>query len=189
MDPSLESRTDEELATAVARNNHDAFGVLMDRYQAKLLRYGRRFLPDPDRAEDAVAEAFLKAYENIKSFDAARRFSPWLYRIAHNTFLDALRRGRREPLALDLDALVAHPSYERDTESEDDAREARELVERGLARLPERYREVLVLYYLESLSYQEIADVLQVPLGTVGVRLARARAALKKGIGDRHHEP
>jgi RNA polymerase sigma-70 factor (ECF subfamily) len=130
-----------------------------------------------------VQEVFIKAYQNIESFDATRSFSPWIYRIAHNTFVNELRKQHREPVSyIDFDALVAHPSYEIDPAGDEEKRQMKELLQRGLATLTSSQREVLVLYYSEDLSYQAIADVLRVPVGTVGVRLKRAREALGRTI-------
>lgn len=175
-----DSKTDEALAALVQGNNQGAFGVLMDRYQPKLLRYGRRFLPRDDSIVDVVQDVFIKAYENIQSFDTARKFSPWIYRIAHNAFINEIRRKKREPLMyMDLDAILAHPSYEFDPAGQEERTQMQALIQKGLEALTPAYKEVIILYYIEELSYQEIADVLQVPVGTVGVRLRRARASLK----------
>lgn len=183
MDPALHTKTDEQLAALTAGKNEAAFGVLMSRYQGKLLRYGRRFLSEGARIDDAVQETFIKAYENMQSYDPARPFSPWLYRIAHNTFVNELRRESRNPfIALDLDALSAHHAYEMDPAGDEEREQVKALIDRGLSALSPLYREVLVLHYIEDLSYQEIADVLHVPLGTVGVRLSRAREALKHHV-------
>ncbi len=185
MDESADRRTDEELASLVQGNNSEAFGVLMDRYQGKLMRYGRKFLSRDEHIDDAVQDIFIKAYRNIRSFDPGRKFSPWIYRIAHNTFVNALRDRARDPVTyFDLDALVVHPSYTFDPADDEEKREMRSLVESGLASLSSAYREVVVLYYLEGLGYQEIADVLRIPLGTVGVRLRRAKEALKKHVAE-----
>jgi RNA polymerase sigma-70 factor (ECF subfamily) len=173
--------SDEELALQVQGNNPDAFGVLIDRYQDKLLRYGRRFLANPDNIEDIVQDVFIGAYKNIKSFDTKRKFSPWIYRIAHNAFANALRKKHREPIVfIDLDMMVAHPKYENDYAGEEDKREAKEIIGNGLDSLPASYREVVVLYYFEELGYQEIADILHIPIGTVGIRLRRAKEILKR---------
>jgi RNA polymerase sigma-70 factor, ECF subfamily len=178
-----DSRTDEALAALVQGNNQEAFGVLMSRYQAKLLRYGRRFLAQDERIVDVVQEVFIKTYENIQSFDAARKFSPWIYRIAHNAFVNELRKKKREPLMyLDLDAVLAHPSYEFDPAADEERAEIKALMDKGLDALTPAYKEVIILYYLEEQSYQEISDILQVPVGTVGVRLRRARQALKEYV-------
>ncbi|MBU6214532.1 RNA polymerase sigma factor [Patescibacteria group bacterium] len=183
MDTPLEQKTDEELVRLVQRKNETAFGVVMSRYQPKLLRYGRKFLSDTAPIEDVVQEVFIKAYQNIQSFDTARPFSPWIYRIAHNMFANALRARDRLPfITVDLDMFSAHTAYEIDPAGDEERGQTRALVERGLASLSPLYREVLVLYYIEQLSYQEITEVLHVPIGTVGIRLRRAREALKKYV-------
>lgn len=183
---NLDSLSDEELARLVQGNNHDAFGVLVDRYQNKLLRYGRRFMAQTDHIEDVVQDVFIKAYENIRGFDASRKFSPWIYRIAHNAFLNTIRNRNREPLQfIDLDALVAHPAYEYDPAGEEEHKEMQKLITEGLEALSPQYKEIIILYYLEEQSYQDIADILRVPIGTVGVRLRRARAALKKHVSQK----
>lgn len=175
--------TDEELATLVQGKNEEAFGVLMSRYQPKLLRYGRRFLSENAPIEDVVQEVFIKTYQNIQSFDASRPFSPWIYRIAHNLFANTLRHNSRSPfITVDLDAFSAHVAYEIDPAGEEEREQTKTLIDRGLDALVPIYREIIILYYLEQLSYQEIADVLHVPLGTVGIRLSRAREALKKYV-------
>ncbi len=185
MDPLQKGNTDEELAALVQRNNEGAFGVLMERYQERLLRYGRRFLADDDRIEDIVQDVFIKTYQNMRSFDATRKFSPWIYRIAHNAFANALRTKHREPIIfVDFDTFMAHPSDEHDLAGEEDRKTMLVLVESGLAELPALYKEIIILYYIEELSYQEIADILRVPVGTVGVRLRRGREALKKKIAE-----
>ena len=176
-------QSDEELATLVQKGETDAYGELMRRYQPKLMRYGTRFLATKEHIEDIVQDVFIKAYQNMQSFDVTRSFSPWIYRIAHNAFVNALRREKISPVVfLDVDTLTAHPSYERDPEDEEEKEETRVLVDTGLKELKPDYREILTLYYLEELSYQEIADVLRIPIGTVGVRLSRARDALKKHV-------
>lgn len=187
MNAPLNTQSDEELAALVQGNNQEAFGVLMDRYQGKLLRYGRRFLAQSASVDDAVQDVFIKVYENIRSFDSTRKFSSWIFRIAHNEFISTLRANSRSPLAIDMDTLVSHPSYEIDPALEEERIEMQQAIERGLEVLPEAQREVVILYYLEELSYQEISDILRIPLGTVGVRLRRARAALKKNF-EKHVE-
>jgi RNA polymerase sigma-70 factor (ECF subfamily) len=177
----MTDQTDEELAALVQQGNQDAFGLLMLRYQPKLIRYGRKFLPNPDNVEDAVQEAFIKSYQNIKSFDCSQKFSSWVYRIAHNTFINAIKKISRGPVYLfDFDAIVSHPIYEDADEKESDQIRIKELIDNGLKTLKPRYREVIILYYLEELSYKEIAEILRIPIGTVGIRIQRAKVKLKK---------
>jgi RNA polymerase sigma-70 factor (ECF subfamily) len=176
------SETDEQLALAVQEGDSEKFGELVERYDAKLLRYARKFLLDPDDAQDIVQDIFIKAYENLQSFDATRKFSPWIYRIAHNEFVNALkkRESRRTVFTIDFDTLFPHLQAVDTADSAALERDTRETIEKHLDKLDPKYREPLILYYLESMDYREIADILRIPISTVGVRLARARAMLKK---------
>ena len=176
-----ESPKDEELARRVQAGDTDALATLMERYTPKLLRYGGRFLASHEPIGDVVQDVFVSVYENIKDFDATRQFSPWIYRIAHNAFVNALRAKARGPVYLeDFDRIIPHSVYEDPTIKEKEFEEVRVLVERGLETLSPAYREIIDLYYFENFSYREIADILHLPIGTIGVRLSRAREALKK---------
>jgi RNA polymerase sigma-70 factor, ECF subfamily len=177
--------SDEEVALRVVRGETFLFGHLIDRYAAPLSRYGRRFLADRDDIDDVVQEVFVKTYEHLASFDTARSFKPWIYRIAHNVFVNALRRREKVGLSLDWDTLAALPLRDESVESEEERKNIRDLLERGMDKLSVKYREVLVLYYTEELSYKEISEILHLPLGTVCVRVKRAREALRGHI--EHH--
>ncbi|HET8581202.1 MAG TPA: RNA polymerase sigma factor [Candidatus Paceibacterota bacterium] len=180
-----DARTDEEIAQAVQAGESELFGVLIDRFAPKLRRYGQRFLSMQEDVEDVVQDAFIKAYQNIRRYDPKQPFSPWMYRIAHNTFVNALRaKARRPVLVFDFDTLVSFSMAQEEADEGAKRREMRELIERGLGALSPKYREVLILYYLEEQSYQDIADILQVPVGTVGVRLRRAKEALLRAYAD-----
>lgn len=178
--------TDEEAATRVQHGDKDAFGVLVDRYEAKLKRYGSKFLSREEDIEDIVQDAFVNAYQNIQSFNITQRFSPWMYRIAHNAFVNALSKRERGPLFIDFDTLLSHPAYEDPSHTEREQKEMRTMLEQGLSKLKPHYREVLVLNYFEELPYKDIADILQVPVGTVGIRIRRAKEALKAQLP--HHD-
>ena len=182
--------TDEALALRVQKGDSEAFGLLVERYEAKLLRYGRKFLPRQEDIEDIVQDVFVSAYQNIKSFDTARRFSPWVYQIAHNAFVNALRKHSRNPLTMvDFDTFISHHVAEESPDMEREHGEMKMLIEQGLEQLAPKSREILVLYYLEEFPYQEIADILQVPLGTVGVRLKRAKEQMRKAYEKMNIEP
>ena len=179
------SNTDEALAAATAAGDTDAFGTLVERYEGKLLRYGRKFLARQEEIEDIVQDAFENAFRNIKSFDPNRPFSPWIFRIAHNAFVNALRRNKLvQFVTFDFDTFLAHADMEAPKDLEREQLEMRKLIERGLEQLKPASREILILYYLENFSYQEIADILHVPMGTVGVRLSRARDQLRAVYKD-----
>lgn len=177
----MSADTDERIASRVQAGDTEAFGELIERYQAKLLRYGRKFLFDAEDAEDVVQDVFIKAFRNIRSFDASRRFSPWIYRIAHNEFVNALkkRQASRTIFAFDIDTLFPHLTAPDTADSVTLERDLRTALERHLDKLDAKYREPLILYYLEGMDYKEISDILHIPVSTVGVRLARARASLK----------
>jgi RNA polymerase sigma-70 factor (ECF subfamily) len=180
------NETDEEIALRVQGGDTEAFGLLVERYEAKLIRYGGKFLPDRADIDDLVQDIFIRAYENIQSFDATLRFSPWIYRVAHNTFVNALRsRSRSRIFAMDLDTISPHFLAHHDEDPERDQQYMRQAIEKGLESISVKYREVLILYYLEGLSYKEIADVLRVPVGTVAIRLSRAKAAIKEHLDPR----
>lgn len=173
---------DEQLALRAQHGDTEAFGELVERFEPKLLRYGRKFLSGREDIEDITQEVFIKAYQNIQEFDVTRRFSPWIYRIAHNAFTNALRARSRNPVrffGFEFDTFVPHASEAVTQETEYEQHEIRALIERGLSQISPAYAEVLILYYLEELRYEQIAEVLRVPVGTVGVRLQRARIALK----------
>ncbi|HVV38950.1 MAG TPA: RNA polymerase sigma factor [Candidatus Paceibacterota bacterium] len=181
-DPSRSARaeTDEELARRVQSGDKEVFGALMERYEQKLLRYGAKFLATHDDIVDIVQDVFIRTYQNIQSFDTSQRFSPWIYRIAHNAFVNALKRRSYNPLTLvDFDTFISHVAYEDPAPKERERKEMRAMIDKGLEELQPKYREVLILHYLEDMPYKEIADILQIPSGTVGIRIKRAKEALK----------
>lgn len=174
--------TDEAVAARVQSGDAEAFGELMHRFEPKLLRYARKFLLDPDDAADIVQDVFVKAYQNIQSFDATRRFSPWIYRIAHNEFVNDLKKrsSRKTTFTIDFDTLFPFLTAPDTADSLALERDTRETLERFLAKVDPKYREPLVLYYMEEMDYKAIADILRIPVSTVGVRLMRGKAILQK---------
>jgi RNA polymerase sigma-70 factor (ECF subfamily) len=176
--------TDEEIAKKVQAGDGESFGLLMQRYEAKLTRYARRFLFNGDDSHDVVQEVFIKAYVNIKSFNTSKRFSPWIYRIAHNEFVNAIKKKQRSREMLfsffEPDVFFPHPFAKETATADVERAEVRAELEKGLNKIGPKYREPLVLYYFEEMDYREIAEVLRIPAATVGVRLKRGRDALKK---------
>jgi len=178
---------DEEIALRVQEGSKEAFGELVDRYGDKLSRYARKFLFGGDDIEDLVQEVFIKAYSNIQSFDVSRKFSSWIYRIAHNEFINAgKKRQRANVFSFDLDVILPQFTAKETADSEAERREMREMLDSSLAALDEKYREPLVLYFFEDLDYKDIADVLHVPISTVGVRLARGKSILRRLVSEKH---
>lgn len=176
----ITEKTDEIIATEVQNGNAQAFGLLVERYEAKLLRYAKRFLFGYEDAEDQVQEVFIKAYSNIQSFDPNRSFNSWIYRIAHNEFINAIKKRGREPLSFfDPDTLFPHPTDPHQADHEVQANELKTMLDSCLNQLDPKYREPLVLYYYEEQDYQEIADIMHIPPSTVGVRLRRGKEQLQ----------
>ena len=173
-------QSDETVVTLVQGGDKEAFGILITRYEEKMKRYAKRFLLFVDEGDAVVQDVFVKAYMHIQDFDTTKRFSPWLYRIAHNTFINEIKRKQKAPLPFfDTDTLFPHPVAE---ESSDDLARSKELkaeIEQSLETLPVKYREPLVLYFFEEMSYQDIAEILRIPTSTVGVRIKRAKDKLK----------
>lgn len=178
--------SDEQIALRVQRGESELFGEIVERYQNKLMRYARKFLADSDDSKDIVQDIFIKTYQNINSFDTARTFSPWIYRIAHNEFVNALKKraSQRTIFTFDIDTILPHLAADDTADSAAMDRDLRMILDEHLDELDAKYREPLILYYLESMDYREISDILQIPVSTVGVRLARARSQLKKIAGD-----
>ena len=175
-------QTDEELAKLVQQGNSTSFDVLVERYEQKLLRYGNKFLYNYEDVEDAVQEVFLKCYKNIQSFNTKKRFSPWIYRVAHNTFINIIRKNKREPLSFfDPDTFFARSiKAKEDTEKKADEHFNRKLTKKYLRKLKPKYREPLILHYIEEKTYKEISDILCIPISTVGVRINRAKELVRK---------
>ena len=182
-----------ELAELVARaqaSDRKAFDRLVDATYSMAYATAYRLTGDPDTACDATQDAYVRAYASLHTFRGNSTFTTWLYRIVVNVSLDALRRRARapEPLTMAADSEegrdidVADESA--DPQREVERRERRAAVARALQRVSDDHRTVLVLFDLNGLSYEEIAEILRVPLGTVKSRLNRARLALRDVIRD-----
>lgn len=191
----MDSRTDEQLFTAYRKGDLATFRTLIERYHEELIRFLMRLLGDRQAAEDVFQDTFLQIHQSASTFDATRRFRPWLFTIAANKGRDYLRKKGRRP-QLDLSAPVGGDKggegdggamyvdlMEIDVPAPDagmDSRERDVLVQQALEGLPPALREILVLAYFQRLSYVQIADDLEIPLGTVKSRLHAAVAAFAK---------
>lgn len=173
--------TDEELAKKVQAGEADYFGELVLRYENKMIGYIRRFIQNRDDATDVVQDVFIKVYKNIQSFDVTQRFSPWIYRIAHNEMVNNLKKKVRQPLNFfDPEVLFPHPLAKENPQDDSEKIEIKEILGKCMEHLDEKYKEVLVLRYFDDLDYKDIADILKVPVVTVGVRLNRGKEKLKE---------
>mgnify|MGYP001347485200 CR=1 FL=1 len=177
-------KTDEQIAKMVQDGDLQSFGVLVDRYESKIARYAQRFLFRGDDVKDVVQDVFLKAYTNIQSFNLNRRFSPWIYRIAHNEFINAIKKRGKEPFSIfDVDTIFPHLTVSDESLDKDfDKKTVIEELNNSFKKLDTKHREILTLYYYEEMGYKEIADILEIPISTVGVRILRAKRELKKEL-------
>ncbi len=176
---------DAELVARTLDGSADAFRRLVERYQRPVLSVIARMVGDPATAEDLAQEAFVKAYRKLRTFDHRRKLSSWLFKIAHNTTIDHLRRARLDTVPLETTAADGENSWETLRASEDEGPERRAEVSQlvagldaALGRLKPSYREILLLRFQQGLAYHEIAEVTGVAIGTVKVRLHRARKKL-----------
>ena len=179
--------TDQELVLRAKQGDQGAFEQLVVDNQNKVYSLALRLIGDREEAADQAQEAFLKAWQGLNAFQGESSFSTWLYRLTANVCIDYLRRRNRRlgvESAVSLDdeeAGWAEPAdWEQDPHRQLERAERSRAVERGLAALPEHFRQVLVLREVAGLSYQEIGAALNLDLGTVKSRLARARLALRK---------
>lgn len=174
-------KSDEEIAKRVQGGDADAFGILIDRYEAKLVRYARKFLIFDSEATDMVQDVFIKAYSNMQRFNVKKRFSPWIYRIAHNAFINEIKRREKAPVSFyDPDTIFPHPVADEQTDTLAQEKERVHAMQQSLATLSVKYREPLVLYYFENMSYKDISEVLRIPTSTVGIRIRRGKEQLQK---------
>jgi RNA polymerase sigma-70 factor (ECF subfamily) len=179
-DQRLSGGSDARLVHDARRGDSEAFGQLVVRYERRVIKVIRRFMPDQDIALDLAQEAFLRAFDRLEQFDPSRRFGPWLFRIAVNITYDHLRKLKRKGKW----ALFSEAGEDRlpDPESPD-PRKDRDLsqeVHMVLADVPEAYRTVLVLRDLEGFSTSEVAAVTERSEATIRWRLAEARRMFKE---------
>jgi RNA polymerase sigma-70 factor (ECF subfamily) len=180
---------DLQLVERVQKGDKSAFDLLVLKYQHRVLKLVSRFVSDAAEAQDVAQEAFLKAYRALPSFRGDSAFYTWLYRIAINTAKNALVSNRRRPVDFDLD-LQDPEQYDRNAKLKDVdtpegvllTDEIRETVERAMQQLPEDLRTAIVLREIEGLSYEEIAEAMDCPVGTVRSRIFRAREAIDKRL-------
>ena len=190
--------TDEDLLANYLAGDQAAFAELVRRYQLELFAFLQRFVSDAQVAEDLFQETFIQVHRNVRTFDPARQFRPWVFTIAANKARDYLRAaGRRGTQSLDnATALDANTTFLDLLESDepapiDDLTRAEDIrqVQVALAELPEAYREVLLLSYFHRFAYRDIAEMLKVPLGTVKSRLHAALAQFAKTYRRRFGRP
>ncbi|MEC7459526.1 MAG: RNA polymerase sigma factor RpoE [Pseudomonadota bacterium] len=187
----VEESTDQQLVDQVMAGNKNAFNLLVMRYQHRVAALIARFVKDPREVEDVAQEAFLKAYRALPLFRGDSAFYTWLYRIAVNTAKNYLVARSRRPPAQDLEIDEVEPtetgSVLREIESPEGSLSTSELkvaVEAALDSLPEELKTAFILREFSGLSYEDIAEVMDCPVGTVRSRIFRAREAIDHKITE-----
>jgi len=175
--------SDEQIAQAIQDGKHEMFAFIVERYEPKLKRYASKFIKSHTDTEDVIQDVFIKAYRNIQSFDTARKFSSWIYRITHNEFINFIKKRRIETVPLfDTDIILP---YKEDYDLALSREEVKKALDENLGKLDLKYREPILLYYIEDFSYKEISDILHIPVATVGVRINRGKKLLKDIYGPK----
>lgn len=178
--------TEKELISKLKNGDRDAFNILIEAYQQKVINLAYTMLSSQEDAYDAAQETFIRIYKNIGEFKGASSLSTWIYRICTNICNDMLRKRSRVKGIISLDSDEDENPINRladDSPTPEQAAEQNErtvAVRRAIEQLSPEYREVLVLCDIEGLSYDEISSVINCPVGTIKSRLNRARANLKK---------
>lgn len=173
---NITNLTDEAVVQLVRTQDKELYSEIIKRYQTKLLRYASFLVGNQASGADVVQDSFIKAYINLNGFDSKRKFSSWIYRIVHNQAMNVLHAQKRlEPIGETID-------YASNQDIEDDyiRAELARMTHDCLLSIPVMYREPATLYYLDDKTYEEISDILRIPMGTVGTRISRAKAQLKK---------
>jgi RNA polymerase sigma-70 factor (ECF subfamily) len=185
-----EREIDRQLVERAQQGDKKAFGLLVEKYQRKLARLLSRFIRDPAEVEDVTQEAFIKAYRALPAFRGDSAFYTWLYRIGINTaknYLMAL--GRRAPTSTEVEAEEAEGFEEgeqlRDINTPESlllSNEIAETVNATIEKLPEELRKAIQMRELEGMSYEDIAQAMDCPIGTVRSRIFRAREAIAEQL-------
>jgi RNA polymerase sigma-70 factor, ECF subfamily len=189
--PILGAEEERSLIERSRRGDVAAFDKLVRRYERNVFNTAYRLSNSYDDASDIAQEAFVRAWNNLKSFRGDAAFSTWLYRIVTNVFLDDRKRKRARPHRsleeeMDLDESSVTRQFEDPSpgpveRAEGDER--RRLLEGAIASLPDAQRVMVVMYHTQGLAYEEISEITQLPMGTVKSRLNRARLALRDRLG------
>lgn len=193
MNLALIQATDHDLIALAASGSEKAYRELLDRYQRPVFSLIYRMVRDREQAEDLAQETFVKVFNHIESFNPKYKFSSWIFKIASNLTIDALRKKDLKTVSLDgsrnaetadeVDATrITVESRDENPEEFLEAKELGQEIERAIALLRPEYRQAILLRHVEGRPYEEIADIMGVPLGTVKTFIHRARGELRETL-------
>ncbi len=190
--PSVTEQDDLLLVAASKNGDQDAFAQLVQRYQRRVFNLVYRMLQQYEEATEITQETFLAAWQGLPAFRGDARFPTWLYRIAYNCSLKQLelrKRDRALQVALETEQVLEDANNENRANAEIDARDRQALIQEHLSHLPAKYRIVLILRHLQDMTYEEMAEILAIPIGTIKTHLFRARNLLKERLQSLNREP
>lgn len=189
---SESSLQDDVLVEKALGGDEKAYKKLVDKYERALYFHILKMVKDREQVEDLVQEAFVKAFDNLNTYSTNYAFSTWLYRIAKNHTIDYLRKKKLKTLSIDKpmntrdgEMEMQLPDESASTDRDIIRKQRQQIVQNAIDDLPEKYRRVIELRHMEEKSYQEIADILDAPLGTVKAHIFRARELLYKELKDK----
>lgn len=191
---SSSSLEDDKYVKQAIKGNQDAYKKLMDKYQKPLYFHVLKMVRNHEQVEDLVQEAFMKAFNNLNSYNTNYAFSTWLYRITTNHTIDYLRKKKlnttsiNEPVKTRDGEMEIQISDEAETDRNIIRKERKQIIHNAINNLPKKYRKVIEMRHLQELSYQEIAEQLDLPLGTVKAHIFRAREMLYKELKDKREK-
>lgn len=189
---SASSLEDDKWVQKAVGGNQEAFKMLMDKYQTPLQFHVFKMVKDREQGEDLVQEAFMKAFKNLSSYNTDYAFSTWIYRITTNHTIDYLRKKKLQTTSIDEplktkdgELSMELPDHSHLADRDIQRKQRKKIITKAIENLPEKYRQVIEMRHLEELSYQEISEQLDLPLGTVKAHIFRAREMLYKSLKDK----
>ena len=192
---SESSLEDDALVERAIGGDEQAYKKLVDKYERAIHYHILKMIRDKEQVEDLVQETFVKAFDNLNSYSTDYAFSTWLYRIATNHTIDYLRKRKLQTLSIDEpvqtrdgDMKMQLPDESAGTDRDIIRKQRKKIVQQAIQDLPPKYRRVIEMRHMEEKSYQEIADVLDLPLGTVKAHIFRARELLYKELKDKREK-
>ncbi len=194
LSPSHSSEQDRSLVERALKGEQSAFEGIVAKYRKALYHHINRMVRDKSELDDLVQESFIKAFGALDTYSTQYAFSTWLYKIATNHTIDYLRRKKLPTFSIDkpvstkegeMQYEVPDTTYRPDRHIVEDQR--KQLIQEAIDSLPEKYHKVIVMRHQQEMSYEEIAEELDLPLGTVKAHIFRARELLNKFLRDKRH--
>lgn len=185
--------SDRELILEIQSGKTSSFRILVERHKDRAFTLAVRLLKQPHDAEEALQDAFLRAFQALEDFRGDAKFSTWFYRIVYNVCLTRLERAKPEEekysFQEDEDERFSLQIASADSLPDEVLEQAEflSLISREIERMPEQYRVILTLYYIEEMSYEEMSEILQLPLGTIKTHLFRGRALLRSAVIGKYY--